>query len=411
MVPALSGRVDRTDVKMPAGRQSFADVFDPKNNAFGFLRLTLAVLVVFSHCYPLGDFGREPLKELTQGRLTIGLVAVAMFFVLSGFLICRSACGTISVGRFLWHRFLRVFPGYWICLIASAFVFAPLVALQEHGTMARLFSASDDSPLQYVLGNAALFHFSEFSLEGILNVNPRTIGGLLSGNPHPCMINGSLWTLPIEVGCYLAVAVLAVLGVFRHVRCGIIGLFVSLYALYACSYLSPETFREAFPFPALPSVLMLSLYFSAGCLCFLYRESIPCSTPLFAASVLLLVASLPLSVFAIVAPVAMTYSFLWLAFYLPFSRFDARGDFSYGTYIYAFPVQQGLAMFGIHEEGFSIYFASSLLLTFVFAIVSYRIVEAPCLRLKNYHPRLFGLVTQRPAIQADNPAVIIAVNS
>jgi peptidoglycan/LPS O-acetylase OafA/YrhL len=64
------------------------------------------------------------------------------------------------------------------------------------------------------------------------------------------------------------------------------------------------------------------------------------------------------------------------------ARFDKKGDFSYGTYIYAFPVQQGMALLGIQEKGFAPYFISSLLLTSVFAFLSYRLIEAPCLRLK-----------------------------
>ena len=86
--------------------------------------------------------------------------------------------------------------------------------------------------------------------------------------------------------------------------------------------------------------------------------------------------------FGLIAPLAMSYAFLWLAFALPFGRFDRKGDFSYGTYIYAFPVQQGMALLGFHEKGFGLYFISSLLLTSLLAFLSYRLIEAPCLRLK-----------------------------
>ncbi len=78
----------------------------------------------------------------------------------------------------------------------------------------------------------------------------------------------------------------------------------------------------------------------------------------------------------------MTYAFLWLAFALPFAGFDGKVDLSYGIYIYAFPVQQGFAMLGIHQTGFIPYFVSSLLLTGFLAFLSYRLIEAPCLRLK-----------------------------
>jgi peptidoglycan/LPS O-acetylase OafA/YrhL len=93
--------------------------------------------------------------------------------------------------------------------------------------------------------------------------------------------------------------------------------------------------------------------------------------------------SLPFEVFGLVAPIAIPYAFLWLAFALPFARFDKRGDFSYGTYIYAFPAQQTLALLRLQDFGFIAFFAGALLVTSVFAFFSYRLIEAPCLSLKN----------------------------
>src|SRR3982751_5753061 len=88
--------------------KSFGDSFNSRDNGFAFLRFTLAVLVMVSHSSVLGGFGLPPFV-CTLGRdYSLGSVAVAMFFVLSGFLITRSAQNTPSVGRFLWHRFLRV---------------------------------------------------------------------------------------------------------------------------------------------------------------------------------------------------------------------------------------------------------------------------------------------------------------
>lgn len=109
----------------------------------------------------------------------------------------------------------------------------------------------------------------------------------------------------------------------------------------------------------------------------------------------------------------MTYAFLWLAFALPFGRFDSRGDFSYGVYIYAFPVQQGMALLRIHEEGFGLYFVSSLLLTSVLGFLSYRLIEAPCLRLKTVEVSTFrrragspvAQLTERLSTPPDEPAI------
>ena len=361
---------------------SFEQAFNPKNNAFGILRLVLAILVIFSHSYPLGGFGIDRLEALTKGRYTIGLVSVAMFFVLSGFLICRSAMAPRSVPRFLWHRFLRIFPGYWVCLVVCGCVFAPLIAFTEYGTFLKVFSAPRDSPQSYMLGNAGLLHLNGFSIEGILFIDPTSILGLLSNNPFPGLLNGSLWTLPFEVTCYLAVAALAVLGVLRRARSIVLALFAGLWGLYAFDCLNPAGFWQCFPYAGMKQLVMLGLFFSAGCVCFLYREKIPHSPIIFATSLIALGVSLPLGAFGLVAPIALTYAFLWIAFVLPFERFDRKGDFSYGTYIYAFPVQQGMALLDIQEGGFGLYFISSVLLTLVLAFLSYRLVEAPCLRLK-----------------------------
>lgn len=370
-------------------RQTFAQAFDPRDNAFGFLRLVLAVLVIFSHSFPLGGFGIDSLEAYTRGRHTIGLVAVGMFFVLSGFLICRSASTAPSIGRFLWHRFLRIFPGYWACLIICSCLFAPLIALHNHASILSVFCSPLESPASYVLGNAALFHGSDASIPAMFNIDPQGIAGLLSHNPVPRVFNGSLWTLPYEIACYLAVAFFGLCGVLRRGRAIVLAVFFALWSLYSLFYLDPQTFREWLPYRLLSLLLMLSLFFAAGCVCFLYRDEIPFSTALFCAAMAVLVASLPLGAFGLAAPVALSYALLWLAFRLPLGSFDGKGDFSYGTYIYAFPVQQALAAFGAHSAGFSIYFGCTLLLTAVLAVLSYRLVEAPCLRFRNAQlPRL-----------------------
>ncbi|WP_432991002.1 acyltransferase family protein [Dactylosporangium sp. CA-233914] len=106
-----------------------------RDNGIGFIRLTLAGAVVVAHATSLG-FGWEDLgRSLFRKQTNVGTLAVFGFFVLSGLLITRSAAHT-PIGRFAWHRALRILPGLWMCLLVTAFVVAPAVALHERGTLA-----------------------------------------------------------------------------------------------------------------------------------------------------------------------------------------------------------------------------------------------------------------------------------
>ena len=84
-----------------------------KNNNFDFLRLALAVLVIFSHAFPLGAGSEihEPLRVLTHGQMTLGGFAVDLFFVMSGFLIAGSAERSRNLGSFLKKRVARIYSG------------------------------------------------------------------------------------------------------------------------------------------------------------------------------------------------------------------------------------------------------------------------------------------------------------
>jgi peptidoglycan/LPS O-acetylase OafA/YrhL len=365
--------------------QSFAGAFDPRQNAFNFLRLVLALLVIVGHCFALGGFGLErPFPALTGGQYSLGTLSVGMFFLLSGFLISRSASGELSVGRFIWHRFLRIFPGYWACLLVTAFVFAPIFCAIEHGSFFDVFAAANHTPQSYVLDNATMFSPRGFSMKSVMAVSSGHIVGLLGHNPIPWIVNGSLWSLPVELMCYAAIAVLASIGIMRRWRIVVLVLFILFLAVREFNWMYAAPFLDHAPSDGSQTLSFFCFYFFAGSFCFLYREKIPYSKALFGGSTCLAALGLTIAPLGFLVPITLPYSFLCLSFKLPVARFTRGSDYSYGTYIYAFPVQQGLALLGVQQAGFALYLISTLLVTGMLAFLSYRCVEAPCLRWKNW---------------------------
>jgi peptidoglycan/LPS O-acetylase OafA/YrhL len=359
------------------------EAFDPKRNAFAVIRFVLAALVLVAHTFPLGGFGIDPLQMITADRLSLGQLAVASFFTLSGFLITRSATGPISVGRFLWHRVLRIFPGYWACLLFCALIAAPMIGELEYGDCFRVFLAPKDSPQAYIFQNLTLFHVSDFSLAGIVSLHPVSIAGLLRHNPRPWIFNGSLWSLPFELGCYLLVAALAVTGLLRRYRSMTLLLFVASGSGFVMRILARQTFDAWFPYQGFSELTLLLAFFLAGSVLYLYREQIAVSQAALFIALALIFAAAFVDGLTAATIIAIPYALLYAACRLPIRNFDARGDFSYGIYIYAFPAQQLLAFLQVNSAGVMVYLFSALLLASLLAFFSFRLIEAPALRLKN----------------------------
>lgn len=115
--------------------------------------------------------------------MTLGELAVDSFFIISRFLISASLMHIPSTTRFMWHRFLRILPGFWACLVVTAFLFAPTFWIISHGTIDGFLHPSGGSPAGYVIRNS------------LLVIQQENIGGLFAGSPYRYAINGSLWPL------------------------------------------------------------------------------------------------------------------------------------------------------------------------------------------------------------------------
>jgi peptidoglycan/LPS O-acetylase OafA/YrhL len=346
-------------------------------NSFSFLRFFLAALVIFSHSIALGGFGPD---VLGSPEVSCGNLAVQGFFVLSGFLITRSYLTSSSVYRFLWHRILRIFPGFWVCLVVTTFVIAPIIYFSENGNLIGYFNTKTDNPLDYLKLN----FFLEMRQFGIAN--------LLGNVPIPKSFDGSLWTLIYEFKCYLFIALIGMIGVLRKNKQLIKYSFLFLYLISTIEIAIPGTAGKIIPYFSDISLLRLPIYFLAGSTYFLFKEEIFMSSKFFLFALGLIILGIKNHFYLVIAPLSLPYILFWLAFKLPLTNFDKYGDFSYGLYIYAFPVQQMLSYFKMNKHGFIVYFLASALISLLAAVLSYHVIEKPFLKLKSLQVKQIGLL-------------------
>ncbi|MBN1203328.1 MAG: acyltransferase [Myxococcaceae bacterium] len=336
---------------------------DGRRNNLDFIRFVAAAGVIFSHAFPLGEgLGtREPLEDFTRGQATLGRLCVAVFLVISGLLITQSRERSADLARYTWARVLRIFPGLAVVLLASAFLLGPALTELPLGT----YLLSPET-YRYLLRNLTLYQ-PQWNLPGVF-----------TGNAYPGAVNGSLWTLVYEVGFYLLVALLGSVGLLRR-EVALAG-WVAAAVVPFVPYVGPRL--NLWP--------ELYLYFGGGMALYLLRDRLRMSpwVALGCAAGLVVTARLGVG-FRYAVGSCGAYLVLYLAF-LPsrLADFARYGDFSYGVYIYAFPVQQLVTALLGGRVAWWVNAAVSLPVVVGLAALSWHLVEKPALGLKGSPPAL-----------------------
>ena len=389
-------------------RRTIGEAFSPRRNSLNFLRLVMCLTVIVSHAIALGGFG----SEWVFGRTTPALPTLYGFFCLSGFLIAASATGN-SVGRYLWQRFLRIMPAYWLCIVLTAFVIGALAWIHEsHPASCSVFSCyyfiHRQGPFDYLYHN------------WLLQMNQVNIGTTPTGGPVPFFWNNSVWTLFPEVLCYLILAGLAGLKLLRRPLV-VVGLASGAWLLEMIIAWRGQEVN-------VPSILGLHAFglitlapvFLSGTLLYLYRDRVRDSgwialgcVALYAAGIWLPFFGQPMARFghylpsstSVLAPL-LAYPLLWLGMHLPspFQKVGARNDYSYGVYIYGWPVLQLLGIWGLQRWGYVPYMLSGVAMALALAFLSWHVVEKRALGLKKVDPKaVLPFLTRRVNARATEP--------
>ena len=339
------------------------------HNNLTALRWFAACLVLYGHAHAFLGLPEVLFMQIVP----MGLLGVYIFFAISGYLVAQSWSRDPHVLRFMAKRALRIFPGLVVCTLLSVLVLGPLLTSLDANAYWQ-----NEHTLGY-LSNIALY--ISYHLPGVF-----------ANNAWPHAVNGSLWSLPVEFFMYMLLALIGLVGALvqaalniQRATAWLVGgmslLFIALAALWAL----PTQEAMVVYRTDLRHIPMCGVYFMVGAslYCFQWEKHFTLSNVLLA-----LVAWLSLSHrtqwFAMASWLVLP--FVVMAFGLArhpwLGRMHTR-DYSYGIYIYAFPVQQTVASFW-PQMPLTAYLLSTVVITVALAATSWHFVEKPALKLKPF---------------------------
>lgn len=292
-----------------------------RSNNLNLVKFIAALFVIISHAYPLckGAEYNDILSDLSRNSIAFGSLAVAIFFMSSGFFVTKSLLKSKDSKKYLHNRFIRIFPPLWFTLLVCILVCG-------------LFFST------YNLGKYFLsIDFLKYCLNFIL-IPIHNLPGVFMNNIYPGVVNGPLWTLPIEFVCYLVLLLAYKLNLvnkksYKYVALLFIVAFVgiNLIPLSIKGYIQP------------------CFLFFWGSFYWIYRDKITMNNTYFLISLVAFVLLIVLGYGHVASFLFVPYLTLYIAFCLPQcnNRLASLGNLSYDIYLCGWPIQQMIiSLFG-----------------------------------------------------------------
>ena len=332
-------------------------------NNYDFLRVFAAVCIMFTHSFDLLDKGKyEIARVVTNGRLNFSFIGLSIFFSISGYLIAKSAERSSSIKHYLWKRLLRIQPLLIVTCLLTVLVIG--AAYTNLPIRSYFFSSNTWTYFRNILPVFGL----QFTLPGVFLNNVAEPG-----------VNGSLWTLIVEERLYLLVCVLFLFHKKRLLFLVLLILPANILYLVnrfyfnssLITYFNTGAFFYALVFLNAAALYFLSINFSKHLYWYLIVSAgmvfIGVRFPIFD---FIYFFAIPL----LINSVAQIKGI--------FNKTGKYGDFTYGIYVFAFPVQQMLISSKIATKPYEL-FLYSLLLVVPLAVASWHLIEKKFLKLKN----------------------------
>jgi peptidoglycan/LPS O-acetylase OafA/YrhL len=336
-----------------------------RQNNFDFLRLVFAMFVVITHSYFFcGIADSDFLSQLTHGQTTFSYIGVRGFFIISGYLIFLSMQRSSTWQSYYWKRFLRLFPGLAVMLLLTVLlgIFVYNGSLKSYLLNKTMWT--------YLPNNLSLYNL-QFGISGVLNGSA---------------INGSLWTIRYEFSLYVLISLLFFVRNRRMLpRHLLIVTFVVLMFVKFFLFKTPQSWGYEI---GNSNSLNLALFFISGSiLAAVEVEKFKFKSLLLIVSGVILALSSYFSLFSISQfiffPIIIILIGISSTRYIH-SLSNKFGDFSYGIYIYSYPLQKVLVHF------FILNYIQLTGITFILSIalgyLSWNLVEKRALRFKYTNP-------------------------
>ena len=317
-----------------------------------YLRIILAIAVVLWHSLETSYSDGTSVRVWHAFRGVISFILPG-FFALSGFLVCGSLVRTKSIWIFLLHRVIRLIPALLVEVLLSALILGPIfthVALKA-----------------YVLAPESRLYF--LNVVGLIHYH---LPGVFLQNPNPGIVNKSLWTIPYELECYLSLVFVSLLTLVRRK-----GVFLALVVLASVGLAAYVDLTHAAILNSVgPPGRLLVLSFLAGICLYLWRDKVPLSPILFVVCLALSVLSLCFAQTMFLSAFPVAYVIAWLGMRNPrHIPVLMDGDYSYGLYLFAYPLQQTYAAVFSHERHWWLNVAFTLVTGFAYAFFSWNVIE------------------------------------
>jgi peptidoglycan/LPS O-acetylase OafA/YrhL len=198
--------------------------------------------------------------------------------------------------------------------------------------------------------SGTLKQIASFVLRTLLLLPFNSVHAFASNPSHS--INVSVWSISYEFYCYILLVLLSIVGILKRRSLTLFLFGFSIAGVLAIAILAQIHYPDGtlwhriFSRPVWEHVVLRDVLipeYLAGVVFFLYRDKIPHRTALAIASfvVLGICCFVPYS-WIVGFPLAGTYLVFWFGFHprIKLHHFARYGDMSYGTYLYAFPIQQ-----------------------------------------------------------------------